>query len=373
MARSTKNLNPSIVEEKLKQGKLILVPKLGKSKVWNNISTVACKNDHKLNKVDFVACNKCFKAFKFEAHVTGTSHLSNHIEKCLNIVSSSGQGQKQLKLPFKKKTVVSAQTKKDVLNSAVKVVVSDLRPFTVLNGAGMLHCSQTLIDIGAKYGSVLPDRHKISEQVKVTAEEERVKLLGAIKQATSENGGIEITSDLWTDKYKQKTYLSCTAHWIQNGSRQNSAMFCELFRSSRKTGESIKHELVSNLNCIGVEPDMLKLVTFVTDQGANMKKALQDFSWLPCCCHILNVILSHAFKLEMDLKDDEMEMEELKSFKVEYSSAFEESKDPEMPKLDFSSIENVTRLYTRFGQKFSDLFETKWSCITAVNHCGARY
>ena len=104
----------------------------------------------------------------------------------------------------RKKTVVSAQTKKDVLNSAVKVVVSDLRPFTVLSRAGMLHYSQTLIDIGAKYGSVdiksvLPDRHKISEQVKVTAEEERVKLLGAIKQATSENGGIGITSDLWTD------------------------------------------------------------------------------------------------------------------------------------------------------------------------------
>ena len=71
-----------------------------------------------------------------------------------------------------------------------------------------------------------------------------------------------------------------------------------MFQAERKTADNIRHELVANMSEIGLEESILKNITFVTDRGANIKKALQCFSWLPCRCHVLNVILYHAFKMQ---------------------------------------------------------------------------
>ena len=51
---------------------------------------------------------------------------------------------------------------------------------------------------------------------------------------------------------------------------------------------------------IGLEESILKNITamFVTGRGANIKKALECFSWLPCCCHVLNVILYQTSKMQ---------------------------------------------------------------------------
>ena len=62
---------------------------------------------------------------------------------------------------------------------------------------------------------------------------------------------------------------------------------------------------------------MLKYITFVAEQGANIKKALEEFSWLPCCCHILYVVLSRTFKLQQELAEIETRKEELFFKKVE--------------------------------------------------------
>ena len=39
---------------------------------------------------------------------------------------------------------------------------------------------------------------------------------------------------------------------------------------------------------------------FVSDRGANVKKTLEQFNWLPCSCHVLNIILFHAFKMSAE-------------------------------------------------------------------------
>ena len=131
--------------------------------------------------------------------------------------------------------------------------------------------------------------------------------------AIQNHGGIGVKSDLWTDNYKQKYHLSCTlrAHWILNDSWQNSAIFFKLFKFSGKTAKNIKHELVSNLEQFKIEPDTLKCISFVTDRGANIKKALEEFSWLPRCCHTLNVALSRAFKLQRRSSSIELHLEEI--------------------------------------------------------------
>ena len=74
------------------------MPKVGKSEVWKDVCSVAKKIKV---MAEFVACKHCYKAFKFAMHITGTTHLSLHVQKRENKPSTSFQ--KQLKLPFKKK------------------------------------------------------------------------------------------------------------------------------------------------------------------------------------------------------------------------------------------------------------------------------
>ena len=249
-----------------------------------------------------MACKKCLKCFKYDSHKTGTSHLKRHVEHCISSTSQSSG--RQLKLPFKN-CGVARQAKSDALNAAVSVVVKDLRPFSVFDGEGMKEFAQTCIDIRAKYGKltveeVLPSRNTIAKKVKSTALDQKTNLLASLKLAISNNSGFGVTSDLWTDDFKKLTYLSCTAHWLENRKRKNSGIFCKLFQAERKTAENIRHKLVINMTEVGLEESMLKNITFVTDRGANIKKALECFFWLPCCCHVLNVILYHAFKMKLE-------------------------------------------------------------------------
>ena len=175
------NPNCKDIEENLKRKELILLIQNGKSDIWKDIAIVAepdkntgTDNATPKKKLNFVACRKCLKCFKYESHKTGTFHLSRHVERCTS--ASSQTSGRQLKLPFKN-LGVARQAKADALNAVVKVVVKDLRPFTVFEGEGMKEFAQTLIDIGAKYGKVtvkevLPSRNTIVKKVNSTAKEQ---------------------------------------------------------------------------------------------------------------------------------------------------------------------------------------------------------
>ena len=285
------------VESRLKADELMLAVKQGKSSVWSQIRSVAsCEEGNDKRELPFVACKNCLKCFKYESHATGTTHLFRHLEKCNGAPRS-----KQLTLPFKKAKVTD-NAKKRVLKAAAEMVVRDLRPFSSVEWDGMMVLAQSLIDFGATFGKVpacevMPDRRKVSSYVKEWSDSERQNLLASIKTAIHNNGGIGITTDLWTENYRNQTFLSCTVHWIEAGKLFQNTLFCKLFKLSKKTGDNIKTELTSNLSELGIEYGLLKNLIFVTDRGANIKKALEGFSWLPCCCHVLNTVLYHAFRM----------------------------------------------------------------------------
>ena len=104
-----------------------------------------------------VACKKYFKCFKHTSHSTGTTHLTRHIEQCLNAkatltVSDSSVSTNCIDNYCKRKIPSSA--KADVLKSVVNLVVQDLRPLSVVDGAGIKSFVQKLIDVGSKYGKL---------------------------------------------------------------------------------------------------------------------------------------------------------------------------------------------------------------------------
>ena len=70
---------------------------------------------------------------------------------------------------------------------------------------------------------------------------------------------------------------------------------------------------------------------FVTYTGANMKSEFRKLLWLPCSCHILNVVPSNTFKSLNDANivvtavDDSRHQKDLVSEKI----SFKEEKEDE--------------------------------------------
>lgn len=92
------------------------------------------------------------------------------------------------------------------------------------------------------------------------------------------------STDMWTDEFKHLAYSTLTLHYIEkNWTLCTKVLFtCEFPADDKKTGMNIKNELKNSLLKCGLKSDPLDKLTFVTDQGSNIVKALQDSVRLNC-------------------------------------------------------------------------------------------
>lgn len=107
---------------------------------------------------------------------------------------------------------------------------------------------------------------------------------------------VTLTTDIWTD-IQTKSFLGVTVHYIENNSLASSSLgVIELTESH--AAQYISTELVCLLNDWGIHID--KVIAVVTDNGANMVKAICDTfgrNWhIPCFAHTLNLVCENAIK-----------------------------------------------------------------------------
>ena len=72
---------------------------------------------------------------------------------------------------------------------------------------------------------ILPHPTTIGRRITNITKEERDLLQFALQEAIK-CGNISYTSDMWTDTYKQKLYLTITAHWISNDWMLHNRVIC---------------------------------------------------------------------------------------------------------------------------------------------------
>lgn len=101
--------------------------------------------------------------------------------------------------------------------------------------------AQALINTGATYGmqnyeDLLVSRKTITTKV-MTTEYNRIKEELKGKLASQQ---LSFTTDMWTDTYTQKSFLSLTAHYICDEYNLNVAILgVKEFMDERKTGSNI--------------------------------------------------------------------------------------------------------------------------------------
>lgn len=296
-----------LIREKLKHGDAKVVQKVDqKSKVWEKFGQVVLSDE---TVTGYVICLVCEALYKYDGHKTGTSNLLRHSCRGTapqpNKPTQDQSEQPLISVFMKSKVPLAAKSK--LVDDFVAFCCSDLRPFDVVSGKGFTRVAQGLINIGARFGSVdvnsvLPHRQTICDRAKQQAKKGKESLIHQIENAMEH--GIGITTDMWTDSFNMRSYTVLTCHFISDDWKLLSRVIStlEFDHTLRKTAPNIQEQITKELLEVGISPDNLSKVVFVSDQGPNIKAALKNYSWVPCAAHVINTILKHTFD-EKDAPD----------------------------------------------------------------------
>ena len=294
--------NKSVVKRKLQQVDYSLKKFNGRSVVWSKFTQVV---DDKDNYTNYVACNKCRILFCFKHGSSGTSTLARHADRCFNsnckVLSESKNEQKGTV-----QTTLSSYCKietKCMARQDSEKLVNDFRPFTTLEGRGFLELAQTLVDLTAKYGyfkveNVMPARTTVSKKVRELSKDALDTVMVSIKEHLRQSHRVAFTTDMWTDNYKKKSFISLTCHYISDKwALKEVKLGCKEFQPEKKSAQNIQMEIVSLLTSLGFcVSDVQTKSYFVTDCGTNIKCALKNYKWYRCSAHVINTVLFHTFR-----------------------------------------------------------------------------
>ena len=141
----------------------------------------------------YVACKKCRAVMRFNP-INGTSTMARHTKGHASGASRSGS---QLAITdmaaVRGKNVPEGQllkVKGDLATAVSKCCYMDIRPYHMIEGDGSQHLAQSLINVGAKHGSVraedvLPSEATVARYTKAAAEELRDQLKNQLLQVST--------------------------------------------------------------------------------------------------------------------------------------------------------------------------------------------
>lgn len=186
---------------------------------------------------------------------------------------------------------ISATLKQKIDRDLMDLFIDSYQPFSLVEERAFKKFCRWIP------GYELPSRRTISQ-----------KMLPALYEATKEITNQELnncnllkiclTVDLWTSRANE-SYLSVTGHYITDAFELKSILIkCSNFEGNH-TGENIQTALLGITNEFGLST---KVNFVVTDNAANMQRALNDIQWkhYGCYAHSLNLIVQNSLTIVED-------------------------------------------------------------------------
>lgn len=186
----------------------------------------------------------------------------------------------------KKKWSIDSPEAQKVHRAIGKMIAVDIQPYSIVHDSGF----KELIDVlESRY--VLPSRKFFSEKI-IPDMYDTVR--DRVQAAINEAAYLCLTTDTWTAQTTTTSFMSLTAHWIdEKFARQAAVLHCQKF-DGQHTGIRLADALLDMMNRWGIENQRVHLV--IRDGGANMVKAIRDAN-LPsvsCFAHTLQLALHDA-------------------------------------------------------------------------------
>ena len=160
--------------------------------------------------------------------------------------------------------------------------IQDLRPLNVVEGKGF----HQLMKVAEPHfsRSVIPAKY-------VAAKRELEAFLGEIEHCS-------ITTDIWTAKYRVRSYVSLTCHAIDSEWQLKSMILCTRELPNEHTAENLSDALKEMMTEWKI---LSKAVGSSTDNARNIANAMQTLGIfnMPCIGHIYQLSVLKSFKLDL--------------------------------------------------------------------------
>lgn len=189
--------------------------------------------------VGLVKCRSCAKVIKHNIHESGTTHLSRHTSThSTDNKNAPPTTQTKVTSFLAPKRKLNEQDQTALVSAASMYCARDIRPYSAVEGPGLRQLIQTAISIGSKYGNlpaedILPSRTTVASYCHQAAQEGRTKLVETINDFIAQHGIIGVTTDMWTEAYKKKNFVSVTVHMLEK-KRLTSRTLQVIFAASPK-------------------------------------------------------------------------------------------------------------------------------------------
>ena len=117
--------------------------------------------------------------------------------------------------------------------------------------------------------------------------------LAAVKKLindTANSAVVAMTTDMWTDNYRRRSYAAFTLHFCNDDYEMKSMTLKTVLFEGAHTGENIKQEMDQTATEFGIQS---KKIIYVTDNGSNIVKAcrLAKVERLGCIAHGLHNLI----------------------------------------------------------------------------------
>uniref|UniRef100_A0A803MEQ0 BED-type domain-containing protein n=1 Tax=Chenopodium quinoa TaxID=63459 RepID=A0A803MEQ0_CHEQI len=270
------------------------------SVVWKHFDQI------KVNGEDKAKCKDCKKLF-VGGGKSGTTHLRDHIKRCMKIKNTMDVKRQLLQAMSSKSGSPSLGMGKFKFNAQVSR--SELVNMNILHEYPLAIVEHVGFRIFVS--SLNPDFKVISKNT-VKADilrdykEERSKLMRLFAENDSR---IAITTDMWSSSNQRKGYMAVTAHYIDDDWVLRELIIRFLYVPCPHNKESISKALVKCLKSFNIDEKVSTItldncttndaVVDVLREKLNSSKLIMGGSYLHmrCCAHILNLIVGDGLEM----------------------------------------------------------------------------
>ncbi|CAF5125695.1 unnamed protein product, partial [Rotaria sp. Silwood1] len=269
------------------------------SPCWNQFALPVVKDENNRDIVikNFATCRSCYATYVFT--YGSTKSLNSH--KCVKELSSISTSPSTKSPSLNSKINRFSSEKKKTLTSLIALwICQSIRPISIVEDEGFLNIIQQYLswDDGPfnniNGNDISPSRPTITREINRQANDIRERL-GVILRKAAKQECLAISPDLWSDKFKQNSYLGLTAHFVDDQHILHSIdLCCEPYNELDKTAGNVLKSITAALSRFGLD-QLMNEITFVCDRGSNLLKALEDYQVVHCFPHRLNNISKRTF------------------------------------------------------------------------------
>ncbi|KAK3912065.1 Transposable element Hobo transposase [Frankliniella fusca] len=175
----------------------------------------------------------------------------------------------------------------------------------LLTSPAVVELIQVAVDISARckgrvdVQELMPHPGAVVTRIDTRAQSKREILVPRVKKAIAE-GRCQASTDMWTDDDQKRHFIAITVTLAdeEGGSSDTFDLVVAKFPTSMKsTGINIRNAMFRSMNEIGFTAEEFEAIEWVTDRGANIKKALEDLSREDCAAHLINTVVRSAFTI----------------------------------------------------------------------------